>query len=497
MALARRAAGRWGTSQQLDDEKPVISSELFSAGCGHLGAELFCALLGGFGIRSVLDVRELDHSAKRPWFNRDALELTMRDAGLDYLYIGDKSSLESVASLVAGSKAPVCLLGVRALARECPRLALCEALEAGPWKLRVFHLQLSPEAPPELRLLPHPHSAVLGRRLAAAKEVADLQDKLEVALGFAGSWRDRVLRRHKMVRWEDWDLTRRLPSAEEGPLAIQLPFDTLLLIIPQFMAQRELYALQQAALPGAVEYCQPRRQIRNPDGSFVQFNEHFKEAWLCDDYDYRDSRRVQQPRLHVGQQLPCWAQELQQRAEREVQAPFNSLMCRWEPRGVHLKDGPHTYATKYGWGDEAVIGLLAVGPTREYRIHAIPWYHGRGRREVVAVNIPLAEGMLVALGGPLKERWLYAQPRDEESAPERIQFTLQLHADPELRIGAGASRSCPGTEDGEVGAGCSGAAVSGLAVPGPPAGELRALQTAQQPSLAESQATSRKRWHRA
>jgi len=85
---------------------------------------------------------------------------------------------------------------------------------------------------------------------------------------------------------------------------------------------------------------------------------------------------------------------------------------------VHLKDGPHTYSTHCGWGAETVIGLMAVGATRVYHIHGIPWFFGRGRREVVVVNIPLAEGTLVVLGGHLKEKWLYAQPRDEDMLPE-------------------------------------------------------------------------------
>merc|ERR1711957_214830 len=130
---------------------------------------------------------------------------------------------------------------------------------------------------------------------------------------------------------------------------IRLPFDTVLMIVPDFMTKAEVFALQQNALPGAVDYEQPRRQVRNPDGSFTQFNEHFKEAWLCDDYDHRDSRRVAPPRVHNGQRLRGWTRDLLARASDVAMAPFNGLMCRWEPSGVHLKDGPHTYSTHCGW----------------------------------------------------------------------------------------------------------------------------------------------------
>ncbi|CAK9060668.1 unnamed protein product [Durusdinium trenchii] len=124
-------------------------------------------------------------------------------------------------------------------------------------------------------------------------------------------------------------------------------------------------------------------------------------------------------------------------------------MCRWEPPGMHVKDGPHTYATHCGWSSPTVIGLMAFGATRTYHIHGIPWYFGRGRREVVVVDLPLREGMLVALGGPLREKWLYAQPRDEEMKSERIQLTLQFHADLEVKKGTDLRVAATWTEDAE------------------------------------------------
>lgn len=287
--------------------------------------------------------------------------------------------------------------------------------------------------------------------MEAINHVATTTQLLEDALGFQGCWQDRIISQYKAVTWETWDEKRVYPSRTSGePMAIKLPWSTLLLMVPGFLSQAEIYRLQQKALPGGVQYQQPLRQVRNPDGSFSQFNEHHKEAWLCNDYDYRDSRRVAQPRVHAGQPVEPWAGDLLDRASRAALAPFNGLMCRWEPPGIHVKDGPHTYSTHHGWGEETVIGLLAVGPTRAYRIHGIPWFYGRGWKEVVALNIPLEEGTLVVLGGPLKERWLYGQPRDETMMPERIQFTLQLHADPELAKG-NLDKATDFTEDGEDG----------------------------------------------
>lgn len=44
------------------------------------------------------------------------------------------------------------------------------------------------------------------------------------------------------------------------------------------------------------------------------------------------------------------------------------------------------------------------------QVHTISYAFG--------VRTVVALGMLVALGGPLREKWLYAQPRDEETSAE-------------------------------------------------------------------------------
>eukprot|EP00747_Dinoflagellata_sp_TGD_P219050 gnl/TRDRNA2_/TRDRNA2_91217_c0_seq2.p1 gnl/TRDRNA2_/TRDRNA2_91217_c0~~gnl/TRDRNA2_/TRDRNA2_91217_c0_seq2.p1 ORF type:complete len:415 (-),score=50.74 gnl/TRDRNA2_/TRDRNA2_91217_c0_seq2:350-1594(-) len=401
-------ARRWGATS-LDPNVDASVPTVYTCGCGHLGAELLCQLLRARGVRCVLDVRELDHSVKRPWFNADALSVTMREHGIAYEYIGDQSEDPgAVAAYAACADAPLCLLGMRALARECPRLHLAQWLqEQLSWHL--VHLQPSPDAPPALRLLGHEHTGMVRRHTAASGHIAEVLSDLECAMELSGRWLDRISALHRVVRWEDWDAAGgRFPSGGERPLAIRLPWDTLLLMVPDFMTKSEVYALQQASLPGAVDYEQPRRQVRNPDGGFTQFNEHHKEAWLCDDYDYRDSRRVAAPRVHGGQPLKPWARELLQRAAAVALAPFNGAMCRWEPPGVHLKDGPHTYATHSGWPDETVIGLLAVGSTREYRIHGIPWFHGRGRQEASAsvhisggcAEFPAFRGLVRGAGRP-------------------------------------------------------------------------------------------------
>ncbi|CAE7400715.1 Slc35e2a [Symbiodinium sp. KB8] len=427
--------------------------QVFTCGCGHLSAELLCSLLLQRGIASILDIRELDpedHSTKRPWFNSDALEDTTERAGLAYRYLGQRGD-DSWAPLVAAAllelPPPRCLLGLRALARECPRLRLAQHLTEMDWE--VVHLQPCPEAPPRLTLLEYQHTEVFARQERLADHIATVTASLEAQMGFSTTWQQRIQARYRVVSWDTWDITRHFPAPGEEALVIALPFDTSLVAIPGFLTKSEIFSLQQATLPGALNYEQPRRQVRNPDGSFTHFNERHKEAWICDGYDYRDTRRVAPPRLHVGQKLSGKVEEILQRAAEAICSPLNGIMCRWEPPGVHVKDGPHTYATHCGWGSDCVIALMAVGSTRVYHIHGIPWYYGRGRREVASVNIPLEEGLLVALGGPLREKWLYSQPRDEEILPERVQFTLQLHADAQVMKGGDQAAAHSWTEDCE------------------------------------------------
>ena len=45
------------------------------------------------------------------------------------------------------------------------------------------------------------------------------------------------------------------------------------------------------------------------DGSFTQFNERQKEAWLCNDYDYRDPRRAGGPDVHLQRRRITWHSE--------------------------------------------------------------------------------------------------------------------------------------------------------------------------------------------
>ena len=52
----------------------------------------------------------------------------------------------------------------------------------------------------------------------------------------------------------------------------------------------------------------------------------------------------------------------------------------------------------------ALVQQVSACFSYRYHIHGIPWYHGRGRREVVTVNLPLEEGGMVAEIGSVHRR---------------------------------------------------------------------------------------------
>ncbi|CAE7763376.1 SLC35E2B, partial [Symbiodinium necroappetens] len=122
------------------------------------------------------------------------------------------------------------------------------------------------------------------------------------------------------------------------------------------------------------------------DGSFTHFNERHKEAWICDGYDYRDTRDDSNEVEHA-------VREILQRAAEAICSPLNGIMCRWEPPGKG--EGGYLPDLSSAKGS----GRLGAELVKRYP-----------EGDIAMVQA----GLLVALGGPLREKWLYSQPRDEE-----------------------------------------------------------------------------------
>ena len=62
---------------------------VYTIGHSNLDADRFVRALTSFGIDTLIDVRSMPFSRFVPWFNREALQVTLEDAGIDYRFAGD------------------------------------------------------------------------------------------------------------------------------------------------------------------------------------------------------------------------------------------------------------------------------------------------------------------------------------------------------------------------------------------------------------------------
>ncbi len=64
--------------------------KLFTIGHGNLALEAFISALQGNEVRWVADVRSAPYSRMFPWFNKAALVQALEEAGIRYLFLGNK-----------------------------------------------------------------------------------------------------------------------------------------------------------------------------------------------------------------------------------------------------------------------------------------------------------------------------------------------------------------------------------------------------------------------
>jgi uncharacterized protein (DUF488 family) len=64
--------------------------KLFTIGHGNLDIEPFLELLKANDVRWVADVRSAPYSRMFPWFNKNELAQALDDAGIKYLFLGEK-----------------------------------------------------------------------------------------------------------------------------------------------------------------------------------------------------------------------------------------------------------------------------------------------------------------------------------------------------------------------------------------------------------------------
>ena len=66
----------------------MTDQPIFTIGHSNHSLEDFLALLSGYGVTGVADVRSAPYSRFNPQFNRDALAAALKVRGVDYLYLG-------------------------------------------------------------------------------------------------------------------------------------------------------------------------------------------------------------------------------------------------------------------------------------------------------------------------------------------------------------------------------------------------------------------------
>lgn len=94
--------------------------KLYTVGHSTQELESFLGLLKQHGIEAVADVRSGPYSQRLPWFNRERLAESLKQAGIQYVFLGDE--------LGARRDEPCCYIGERA---DYELIAKCEAFQAG------------------------------------------------------------------------------------------------------------------------------------------------------------------------------------------------------------------------------------------------------------------------------------------------------------------------------------------------------------------------------
>ena len=82
-----------------------LQNPIYTIGHSTLSLEAFLDLLSGHGVQCVADIRRFPGSRKYPHFNREVLSTSLRDAGIDYVWLEqlggrlDKTSSETLGQL--------------------------------------------------------------------------------------------------------------------------------------------------------------------------------------------------------------------------------------------------------------------------------------------------------------------------------------------------------------------------------------------------------------
>ncbi len=111
------------------------SKRVFTLGTSTRSGEEFLSVLRAWGIKMVCDVRSFPTSRRYPHFSREALSARLREAGLDYRWMGDLLGGYRRGGYRAHMETPEFEKGIHALeqmAAEMPTAVMCAELL--PWR---------------------------------------------------------------------------------------------------------------------------------------------------------------------------------------------------------------------------------------------------------------------------------------------------------------------------------------------------------------------------
>ena len=108
---------------------------IYTLGTSTRGMDEFLALLETKGIARVCDVRSFPASRRYPWFSRQSLAASLLDAGVDYVWLGERLGGYRKGGYAAHMESPDFREGLEELerlARDRPTAVVCAELL--PWR---------------------------------------------------------------------------------------------------------------------------------------------------------------------------------------------------------------------------------------------------------------------------------------------------------------------------------------------------------------------------
>lgn len=108
---------------------------IYTLGTGTRTLQEFLDLLASWGVARVCDVRSFPTSRRHPHFSREALAVSLREAGYDYRWLGERLGGYRKGGYLAHMQSEAFKEGIEELERcaeEMPTAVVCA--ERFPWK---------------------------------------------------------------------------------------------------------------------------------------------------------------------------------------------------------------------------------------------------------------------------------------------------------------------------------------------------------------------------